>query len=96
MTRVVFSAAAQAEVREASRFYAERSPALAERFSAELDAAISRIAGSPTTWPMVSPRLRRYVLRRFPYIVLFRPDRDAVLVAAVAHQRQDPAGWRDR
>ena len=97
MTAVLFTKPAQADVQAARRWYAERSPRTGALFAREIDRGVAQIAASPASWPQVSPRLRRYVVRRFPYLMLFRVDADgAVLIAAVAHQRQSPALWRQR
>ena len=97
MTAVVFTKLALADVEAAQRWYAERSPRTGALFAREIDRGVAQIAASPASWPQVSPRLRRYVVRRFPYLMLFRVDADgAVLIAAVAHQRQSPALWRQR
>lgn len=97
MTPVIFSRLAQADVQAASRWYAEHAPRSVALFAAEIDRAVARIAAAPASWPQVSPRLRRCVVRRFPYLVLFRIQADgSVLVAAVAHQRQDPTLWYRR
>jgi plasmid stabilization system protein ParE len=96
VTAVVFSAAARDEALEAQRFYAALSPTLGERFAAVLDRAVAGIGESQTTWPQVSPRLRRHVMSRFPYVVLYRVERDEVLIVSVAHQRRQPVYWRRR
>ena len=97
MTQLVFSKLAQADVLAAGRWYAERAPRSAALFAVEIDRAVARIAAAPASWPQVSPRLRRCVVRRFPYLLLFRIQSDgSVLVAAVAHQRQSPAFWQQR
>ena len=96
MTPVVFTETAKDELAAALQFYGERSPMLAARFAAEIDRAVAQIAATPQAWPSVTPRLRRYVLRQFPYLVLFRGDERGVLVAAIAHHRRDPARWRQR
>lgn len=96
MTRVELSPAARQELLDARAFYAAVTPALGQRFESTIDAVLQRIASSPTTWPQVSPRLRRYVVSEFPYSVLYRCVRDHVLVVAIAHQRRRFGYWRRR
>ena len=97
MTVVVFSDAAQADLEVARQFYAERSAPQAARFAAEIDKAVARIVFAPEAWPRVAPRLRRYVVRHFPYLILFHVRADGgVLIAAVAHQRQNPSTYLRR
>jgi len=59
---------------------------------AHVEAAVKLIAQAPERWP-IRQGLRRYVLRRFPYILVYRATSDEVVIVAVAHQRLDPGAW---
>jgi|SRR5579872_2457094 len=39
---------------------------------------------------------RRIVLRRFPYLVVFRETTSGIEIIAVVHGRRRPGYWRDR
>jgi len=80
----------------AARWYAERSPTAAVRFSAELDIAEAAILDRPEAWPTVGDGNRRYLLRRFPFSVVYRVEQSRVLIVAVAHARRRPGYWKDR
>lgn len=59
-------------------------------------AAIERIRRFPDGWHPMGPDLRRCLLRRFPYGLIYgKEDADIVLVA-VAHTRRRPEYWRGR
>ena len=67
----------------------------AEMFLDELDRAIERIWRSPRAVPRI--RIwRGMVLRRFPYLLVFRQTAAGVEVTAAAHGRRRPGYWRDR
>lgn len=57
---------------------------------AELDVALDRIGEAPRTWPPYIAGTRRYLLRRFPFFVVFREVGDRVQIVAVAHARRQP------
>ncbi len=61
-----------AEARAAREWYEARNAEAAERFMAELDLAIERIEEAPRQWPPYLADTRRYLLRRFPFFVVFR------------------------
>jgi plasmid stabilization system protein ParE len=84
------------EARAALRWYARRSPALANRLLVELDEAARQIATAPAQWPMYLYGTRVYRLRRFPYLVVYRETAAAVRVLAIAHARRRPGYWRRR
>ena len=96
LVRVELVPAAQAEARDARRWYASRSKEAADRFLAELDRVIAMIAESPTRWPEYRHGTRRIRLRRFPYSAIYRVQAEHVLVVAIAHHRQKPGYWQRR
>ena len=59
-------------------------------------AALAAAARAPEMYPAVEADVRRVVLRRFPYQVLFYPEGDDLVVLACYHHRRDPQGWRSR
>ncbi|HRP28249.1 MAG TPA: type II toxin-antitoxin system RelE/ParE family toxin [Burkholderiaceae bacterium] len=96
MIDVELSPAARRELLDARAFYCAVTMQLGERFASTIDAALRRIAASPTTWPRVSTRQRRYVVSAFPYAIIYRVENDRVLVTAIAHQRRRFGYWRGR
>ncbi|HEU0078880.1 MAG TPA: type II toxin-antitoxin system RelE/ParE family toxin [Longimicrobiaceae bacterium] len=96
MKPVGFTEEAEADAREASAFYAGRSPGLEGEFTAELDRVLALLAENPEIGVPVSGGLRRLLLRRFPYYLLYRVEEDVILVLAVGHHSRRPGYWRDR
>ncbi|MDD9942873.1 MAG: type II toxin-antitoxin system RelE/ParE family toxin [Myxococcales bacterium] len=68
---VEFDPRAEEEARAAFLWYLERSGKAADAFERELARAIERVGEAPTTHPIVDAELRRYLLDRFPYSVLY-------------------------
>lgn len=87
---------ALAEAEAAARWYAERSAAAARGFSDEIDAAESAIARLPEAWPRFDHGTRRFLLRRYPFSVVYRVESHRVLIIAVAHGRRRPGYWKLR
>ena len=57
------------EARDAREWYAERSSIATDSFMSELDVAIERICEDPERLPNYLHGTRRYLLKRFPYLV---------------------------
>jgi plasmid stabilization system protein ParE len=91
-----FSPEAVGEAEAAYRWYRERSPAMASAFLAALERAVLQIAEAPERPAAYLHGTRRVLLRRFPYMVVYRVHGDAVEVVAVAHGRRRPGYWRTR
>ena len=85
-----------AEARAARRWYESRSAEAAEAFVAELDVALEKVSEVPRSWPLYLAGTRRYLLRRFPFFVVFRETDDRVQIVAVAHARRRPGYWIGR
>lgn len=85
-----------AEARDAREWYAERSSVTADAFMVELDTAIDRICELPDRWATYLHGTRRYLMKRFPYLVVYRVIKDRLQVIAVAHGKRKPGYWRRR
>lgn len=84
------------EAEEAARWYAERSPTAAAGFTDELDVAAAAIEQAPESWPPYDHGTRRFLLRRFPYYLVYRIEPTRVVLVAVAHAHRRPGYWKDR
>jgi len=93
---VEFAPEALLEIDDAFEWYLKRSLQAAAAFTAEVDSALALIASSPRSWPPFEAGTRRYVLRRFPYDVIFQEIAAGVEIVAVAHHKRRPRYWRSR
>jgi plasmid stabilization system protein ParE len=84
------------EAENAVAWYAERSMRAAERFVEEVEAAVAAIRETPERWSRFDGEARRMLLRRYPYIVIYRVLTDRIQVLAVAHGRRRPGYWHER
>ena len=88
------------EYADATKFYLrEASPRVAEAFIAAVESAIGSILAAPTRCRVIEkPAIRRYVFRRFPYVLYYRweAERERVTIYAVMHCSREPGYWRHR
>lgn len=91
---IVILSSAEEEFADAVDYYNVQCPGLGYEFAAEVKRAFDRIIVFPEAWQLFSKRTRRCFLNRFPYCVLYRVDKDAVLVGAIMHLNCDPKNWR--
>ena len=92
--RFVVRRAADAELDAAAAWYAARSPGLGAEFVRVIDAAFTTIQRNPLQFPILHRQVRRAVVRRFPYAILFTASTDEIVVLSVFHSRRDPKRWR--
>ena len=96
--KLLLHRSAQTELRHAIARYESSQPMLGSDFATEVNHAFAQIARAPERWPAWKPdgRARCYVLRRFPFSIVYAIRNGVVLVVAVAHQRRKPDYWTKR
>jgi len=96
MTKIEFHPEAQLELENARQWYRQRNLIAARAFVTEVLRAVKNIAASPKAWPRTRANERRFVLKRFPYSIIYRIRENKIFITAIAHQRQLPGYWRSR
>jgi len=92
-----FHEEAAAEYDAAFDWYRERSRDAALKFDAEVDRALAQILQTPRRWAVGSHSTRRFLLRQFPFILIYRERVDgSVQIVAVAHTSRKPGYWMTR
>jgi plasmid stabilization system protein ParE len=94
--KVKFHPDARVEVREARKWYYERSPLSAIAFAHAVENAISRIAVTPTQYQLAEHRTHKLVLQRFPFSIFYLTLESGIVIVAVAHQKRRPGYWSSR
>jgi hypothetical protein len=54
------------------------------------------VADYPFMWPEVDVEVRRCLVHRFPYGVLYSIEPDGIFILAVMHLNRDPDYWKHR
>lgn len=93
---VEFHPDARIDAIEAYDWYAERSQQVADTFQQELQDTGRAIQDSPERWAKYLSGTRRYVMKRFPFVVVYRVAAERVEIMAVAHGRRKPGYWKER
>lgn len=69
---------------------------LASIFLDDLDHVITLLRNHPLFGQQLDNNLRRALLRRFPFSLIYAVETTAVVIVAVAHQSRRPGYWRNR
>jgi plasmid stabilization system protein ParE len=94
--KVFFSAIAKQELDDAADYLEREFDGLGTSFKAEVELAADRISRHPLAWSIESGEIRKCLLHRFPYKLLYSIETDHLLIIAVAHQHREPDYWIDR
>ena len=96
MANVLDTSAGERDFTEALCWYAERSQQAAGGFDAEFQRTLEQIAADPERFAHCDDVHRFYLMRRYPYHVIYRAREDELIIVAVAHAKRRPGYWRDQ
>lgn len=96
MKRARFTASARREFLLEIAYYSRKEAGLGARFAAAVEAATRRAVAFPLTGSRAARNTRRVFVRDFPFSVVYRPERDGILVFAIAHHARRPEYWQQR
>ena len=96
MKSIIIEPEAEADIAEAYGYYEDQREGLGGDLVLCLEAAMTAARDRPTSFPYAHSMTRRVIVRRFPYIVLFRDTPDATLIIGVFHSSRDPSRTKKR
>ncbi len=91
-----FLAIAQGELDDAYSWYEHQSTGLGLELLDEIDRAVHRISQYPLSCSELAFTIRRVLINRFPYGLVYGIDGDTIVVIAVAHLHRQPHYWIER
>ncbi len=93
---LAFHPEAEEEFNKAIEYYEEIGHRLGYDFAIEVYSTIQRSIALPRAWPVIEGEIRRSLVRRFPYGVLYSEEDEGIYVAAVMHLHRHPDYWKHR
>ena len=96
MERVSFHRLAQREIEEAVQFYNLESPGLGAAFLDEVEHCTQTILQYPEAGQLIIGTIRRRLVRRFPYALLYSIKPNGIRVLTVMNLKRRPIYWVGR
>lgn len=92
------AAAAEYEIKEAALWYDDQQSGLGDQFATACYDAIEQIEVQPDRFGRMETirsrrDIRRCVLQKFPYIIVYEIIQDDIFVLAVSHASRRPNYW---
>jgi hypothetical protein len=91
-----FLSIARRELDDAVAWYDGQAEGIGMEFLDEMDRVLRRIVAYPLSGMVLEPGLRRCILTRFPYGIIYGIEGSSIIVLAVAHLHRRPRYWKDR
>ncbi len=96
MIAIEFHPEAEVEMLAAAQFYEQRAKNLGVTFLSEVEKSVHKISASPFLYPVLKRKVRRCLVQRFPYGILYVVTEDKIFVVAVMHVHRKPWYWMKR
>jgi len=93
---VIFHPEARSEFRKAALYYEDGSPGLGVRFADAIESGLRQIERSPVTWRRIRGDIRRFLVKTFPFGIVYAYRNEEVVVLAIMHVRREPDYWLGR
>lgn len=94
--KVVFSKLANLELEDAIAYYELELSGLGINFKKEVRKNIERIKKFPEAASIERGEIRKSLLHKFPYKILYSIESDHIFIIAIAHQHRRPDYWVDK
>ena len=96
MRQVSIHRLAERELNDTARYYDHESPGLGRAFLDAVEKTCASILEHPQSGASVVGRIRRRLIRRFPYALLYSVRSDGVRILAVMNLKRRPMYWVGR
>ncbi len=94
--KIIFSKLAQQELEDGIHYYEIEYSGLGRKFKEEIKKAALRIAEYPEAWSIEQNEIRKCLLHKFPYKLLYSIETDHIFVIAIAHLHRSPDYWIEK
>lgn len=95
--KLVIAPLALAELHDAAAFYTLKANVeLGLAFVAEFERTANIVFVNPLLGAVFRGTRRQYLLRRFPYSIIYQVTAEELRILAVAHHRRRPGYWAHR
>ncbi len=91
-----FHPEAEDELNDAIDYYEEIESGLGYDFALEIHSTIKRTVEFPKAWALVEGKIRRSLVKRFPYGILYSEEREGIHIVAVMNLHREPNCWKHR
>lgn len=87
---------AELDLIDAIRWYDERDQELGDELLRHVYHCIASLEENPRLYPIVHLQMRRALVRRFPFQILYEIDSEEIVIYGIYHSARDPQVWKRR
>ena len=91
-----FHPKAEEEFNKAIDYYEDIELGLGYDFALEVYSTIERSVEFPKAWLVLEGEIRRSLVKRFPYGVLYSEEHEGIFIVAIMNLHRKPGHWKHR
>jgi len=92
----VYSEQSKADIREIVLWYHFQQEGLENEFLENLEIAFTNLESNPNKYQVYLRKVRGVVLKRFPYRIIYKIEKNIILIVGVFHTSRNPEIIRKR
>jgi ParE toxin of type II toxin-antitoxin system, parDE len=81
---------AKLDIGEAMAYYSSKSKGLDIKFFTDFEESVKRILQNPFAFKKIYKSFRQTAMKKFPYVIVYEPERNSVIIYAVFNTWQHP------
>ncbi len=94
--QVFITPEAELDLEEAYNWYESQNIGLGSEFIRVIDASLSNIQRNPLSYPTIYQKIRRKLIRKFPYGLFYLVENEMIIILACFHIKRNPKQWKRR
>ena len=87
---------AETDFNESYEYYLEDSPKVADTFFRRINICFEDIKQNPNSFPFAYKDIRKYVVKKFPFVIYYRIIDSIIQVIGIFHTSRNPEIWNER
>ena len=87
---------AEIDLKSSFEYYFYEDSQVADSFFKQINISFEEIKQDPEMFPIVYGSIRKYVLKKFPFVIYYRIDNVIVQIIAIFHTSRNPQIWNER
>ena len=90
---LIIKSKAEKDLQQSFEWYQEKKQGLGDELIEQTEVTIRKILDNPYQYPRIHGEIRRALVRRFPYSILYIVEKDTVSIIAIFHCKRNPSEW---
>lgn len=96
MSNIQLTDDAREDLTASAKYYESKQIGLGSDFLDEVEKALEQIKQNPNQFPIIYKNVRKALVGRFPYKLLFIVKSIGIIIFSVFHTSQNPEKWKKR